>query len=67
MNYTPAWAGGNLDLQMKVFNVLNSQTVTEYNEASASFQTQTTLDPDFLNDVNYQAPRFVRCTARYKF
>ena len=50
-----------------MFNVLNSQTGTEFNEASAALSTQTTLDPDFLNDVNYQQPRFVRFTAQYKF
>ena len=24
-------------------------------------------DPDFLNEVNYQQPRYVRFTARYEF
>jgi hypothetical protein len=67
VSYTPEWASGKLNLQMKVFNVLNSQTVTEYNENSADFSTQTNLSPDFLNDVNFQAPRFVRFTVRYQF
>lgn len=67
VSYTPSWADGKLNFQMKVFNVLNSQTVTEYNEASAAFRTQATRDPDFLNDVNYQTPRFVRFAVRYEF
>lgn len=67
VSYTPNWANDKLNLQVKVFNVLNSQTVTEYNESSAAFRTQTTLDPDFLNDVNYQTPRSVRFTVRYDF
>jgi len=67
VGYTPNWADGKLNLQIKVFNVLNSQTVTEYNESSTSFRTQRVEDADFLNHVNYQTPRSVRFTARYDF
>jgi hypothetical protein len=66
VTYQPEWAKG-LTLQAKVFNVLNSQTATEWNESSQTTRTQTFVDPDFLNDVNYQAPRYVRFTARYEF
>ena len=66
VTYQPQWLEG-LTLQMKVFNVLNSQTVTEYNEASQSQRTNLVTDADYLNDFNYQAPRFVRFTARYDF
>lgn len=65
VNYKPNWANGKLDLQVKVFNVLNSSEVTEYNEASQALRTQAFLSPDFLNDVNYQTPRYVRFTARF--
>lgn len=65
--YRPNWANGKLNLQVKVFNALNSQTVTEYNEASANTVAQTFLSPDYLNDVNYQTPRSVRITAQYEF
>jgi len=66
VSYQPNWLEG-LTLQMKVFNVLNSQTVTEYNEASQAVRTARVTDADFLNDVNYQAPRYVRFTVRYEF
>ena len=67
VNYTPGWANNKLSLQMKVFNVLNSQTVTEYSESSQASSAQSFLSHDFLNDVNYQTPRSVRFTARYEF
>ena len=66
VSYTPNWLEG-LTLQMKVFNVLNAQSVTEYNEASQVNAGALVRDPDFLNDLNYQAPRYVRFTARYEF
>ena len=66
VQYKPQWLEG-LTLQMKVFNVLNAGTVTEYNEASQVNSAATQRDEDFLNDFNYQAPRYVRFTARYDF
>jgi hypothetical protein len=66
LTFKPKWLDG-LTLQAKVFNVLNSQTATEFNESSQSTSAQSFLDPDFLNDVNYQQPRYVRFTARYEF
>jgi hypothetical protein len=66
VTYTPNWLEG-LTLQVKVFNVLNSQDVTEFNENSQTTRTQLTTDADFLNDLNYQTPRTVRFTARYEF
>lgn len=65
IGYTPNWANDHLELQMKVFNVFNADTVTEYNEFSADFRTQTVPSPDFLNDQNYQSPRSVRFAAKY--
>lgn len=67
VSYTPHWANDKLSLQLKVFNLLNSRTVTEYNETSTSVSTQASTNPDFLNDVNYQTPRSVRFTVRYEF
>lgn len=66
VNYEPTWLEG-LTLQMKVFNVLNAQTATEWNESSQATREQRFLDPDFLNDVNFQQPRYVRFTVRYEF
>ncbi len=67
VSYTPGWAAGKLNLQMKVLNVLNSQTVTEYNETSQTSRASRVTAPDYLNDVNYQTPRSVRFIARYTF
>lgn len=67
VSYTPNWANGKLNLQLKMFNVLNSRVVTEYSEASQATRTSPVIAPDFLNDVNYQTPRSVRLTARYEF
>ena len=66
VSYTPNWLKG-LTLQMKVFNVLNAGSVTEYNESSQVNAGAQVRDPDFLNAVNFQAPRYVRFTARYEF
>ena len=65
VNYEPTWLEG-LTLQMKVFNVLNAQTATEWNESSQSTRLQSFVSPDFLNEVNFQTPRYVRFTARYE-
>src|SRR4249919_587010 len=66
LSYEPQWLEG-LTLQMKVFNVLNSQTATEWNESSQVTSQDNVTSPDFLNEVNYQQPRYVRFTARYEF
>lgn len=67
VRYTPNWARQNLTFQVDVFNLFDSRTVTEYNEQSQVTRTETELDPNFLNDVNYQTPRSFRLTARYKW
>jgi len=67
VTYTPKWANDKLTFQAKVFNVLNSRRVTEYNEGSQATAVQQFTDPDFLNDLNYQTPRSVRFTVRYEF
>ncbi len=65
--YIPGFADGKLTVQMDVFNLFNNDSVTEYNEAGDISANSVTLSPDFLNDVNYQAPRSVRFSARYDF
>ncbi|HSR64209.1 MAG TPA: TonB-dependent receptor [Xanthomonadaceae bacterium] len=82
VSYRPHWANDQLELRMDVFNVFNSQKVTERNEAGELVRQTDDNDidgdgntsefyyrvnPDFLNDVNYQAPRYVRFTARFKW
>lgn len=66
VSYQPNWLEG-LTLQAKVFNVLNSQTATEWNEASQTQRTNNVISPDYLNEVNFQQPRYVRFTVRYEF
>ena len=66
--YTPNWANQNLSLELKVFNVFNSQKVTEYYEFSQYGGAGAPVtDPNFLNDSNYQTPRSAQVVARYKF
>lgn len=56
-----------LTVQLQVFNLLNSQRVTEYDEKGDASLESTEQNPNFLNDLNYQTPRSVRLTARYHF
>jgi hypothetical protein len=70
--YTPAWANGQLTLQLDVFNVLNKHTVTEWNEVR-DYSRDTSLAPPYTLNQNYQqptsfqAPRYARVTARWGF
>lgn len=56
-----------LTLQVDVFNVFNSQKVTEYSETGDLVRADESINPNFLNDVNYQTPRSVRFVVRYEF
>ncbi|HWS77529.1 MAG TPA: TonB-dependent receptor [Thermomonas sp.] len=68
LSYTPNWASGKLTLGLKVFNVFNNQSVTEYNEFSArGGNAAQEYDPNFGNVVNYQAPRSAQLLVRYEF
>lgn len=66
VSYNPQWAQGLL-LQLKVFNLLNTQRVTEYNEQGDLSLEDEGQNPNFLHDLNYQTGRSVRLTARYSF
>lgn len=67
--YMPRWANQQLTLQLDVFNLLNNDKVTEYNEASQLLRPTAAdpapVNPNFLNDRNYQSPRSIRLSARY--
>src|SRR5690606_38787806 len=63
--YIPNWAGGKLKFKLDVFNVFNNSKVLEYNEFREA--GRDVIDPDYLNDVNYQTPRSMRFTVRYDF
>jgi hypothetical protein len=71
--YTPKIAQGRLTLQADIFNVLNSQKVTETDD-TRDYSRQTTVlgQPGQLNQnygqpTGFQTPRSVRLTARYEF
>ena len=49
-------------------NAFNAGKVTEYYEFSQYGGSNSRLeDPDFLNNLNYQAPRSMQLIARYRF
>ena len=67
LSYIPTWVEG-LSFKMDVRNVFNFQEVTEYIETAESGSgTANVPEPDYLQPVNFQAPRRVTLTARYQF
>jgi hypothetical protein len=68
LGYTPEWADKKLTLEARVFNVFNTQRVTEFNENSqVGSGSAPQPDPDFMNKLNFQTPRSIEFTARYEF
>jgi hypothetical protein len=65
--WTPKFGDGELVVQMDVFNLLNSNTVTEYSETGDMARAAPVRDPNFLQPFNYQSPRSVRFSVRYDF
>jgi hypothetical protein len=67
LGYAPKWAEG-LSIEARVFNVLNTHTVTEYYETSQFGSGNAPQpDPNFLNKLNFQTPRSVEFAVRYEF
>jgi len=66
-SYTPSWADDKLTVQAQIFNVLNLGKATEFNQQKDLSQDNNAVNPNFLNVTNYQVPRTVTLTARYKF
>ncbi|WP_435276722.1 carboxypeptidase regulatory-like domain-containing protein [Psychrobium sp. nBUS_13] len=67
LSYKPASIEG-LSLKIDVRNILNFQEVTEFVETAESGSgTAATPNPNFQAPINYQTPRRVSFTARYKF
>lgn len=72
--YMPQFMGNKLTLQADIFNVLNTQGVTEYNE-QRDYSRATTganpatnvLNPNYGLPTSFQSPRSVRFTVRYEF
>lgn len=68
VSYRPEWADKKLELGLDVFNLFNNGKVTEYYETSAYGSTSSNFyEPNFLQPVNFQAPRNVRISARWEF
>jgi hypothetical protein len=68
--YMPKVSNGKLTIQADIFNLLNSQRVTEWNE-QRDFSRDTvgegTLNQNYQKPTGFQTPRSVRLTARYEF
>ncbi|QYR53437.1 TonB-dependent receptor [Lysobacter soyae] len=68
VSYIPSWADKKLSFKLDVFNLLNSNGVTEYWETTARGSSASPVyDNNFLHPVNYQAPRSLRFMASYEF
>jgi hypothetical protein len=67
ISYTPSWADDNLTVQAQIYNVLNNGKATEYEQQKDLTQGSPAINPNFLNVSNYQVPRYVSFTARYRF
>lgn len=63
--YIPNWADSKLKFKLDIFNLFNNDEVTEYNEFKEA--TRNSVDPNYMNDLNYQSPRSLRLTVRYDF
>lgn len=70
--YLPKIGAHKLTLQVDVFNVFNTQKVTEVDEIRDYSRVTTIANEGRLNlnwrrPTSYQSPRGVRFTARYEF
>ena len=73
--YTPQFMGNRLTLQADIFNILDTQKVTEYNEvrdfsrgtSNSTVPGVNQLNLNYKLPTSFQAPRSVRFTVRYEF
>lgn len=72
--YVPQWAQKKLTLQVDVFNLFNSQKATEVNEVRDYSRAESNnvafplrQGANYMSPTGFQAPRYVRLTARYEF
>jgi hypothetical protein len=56
-----------VSLSAKVFNALDSDTASSYNDMTEFDKTIGLKDPNFGNPKSYQAPRSFLFSARYDF
>jgi hypothetical protein len=67
LRYIPSWANDQLEAQLNIQNLLNSSTVTKYNETGDYGRTETRKNLNFLTPTDFQAPRYAEVVLRYKF
>ncbi|GHG03862.1 TonB-dependent receptor [Thalassotalea marina] len=65
--YNPDWADGKVTFRMDLFNVLNFQEVTKFTETGDVNRDAPYRNPEFMNASDFQAPRSIRLSARFKF
>ncbi len=66
--YMPQITDGKLTLEVDVYNVFNSHTVTEYNEVKDAVKGDlTTVNPNYGLPSSYQAPRSVQFVVRFEY
>jgi hypothetical protein len=65
--YKPEIQDGKLTLEMRVFNVFNSHTVTEYNEVKDYAKGDTVILPTYGLPSSWQTPRSVQFTVRFEY
>ena len=66
-NYSIDVGDGRIQLSAKVFNLLDDDTPTTYNDMVEFDSTIGTKSPNYGNAQSYQAPRSFLFTARYDF
>jgi hypothetical protein len=66
LTYKPAQVEG-LALTARVFNLLNIQKGTTFDQSGDIARGDPARNPDYLQPLTYQAPRRVELSVRYKF
>lgn len=66
-NYKVKVGDSYVSLSAKVFNALDSDTASSYNDMTEFDKTIGLKDPNFGNPTSYQAPRSFLFSARYDF
>ena len=67
MAWIPSFGKGKLTAQVDVFNVFNSDAITEYVETGDKNRASPVASLDYGLPVNFQAPRSVRLSITYDF
>ena len=66
LSYSPKWVEG-LSLKASLFNALNSQEDTTYDQQNDFEQGSSARSPNYLRAASYQSPRSVQVSVHYNF